>query len=663
MKKIVLVALPLAVLAAQLHGAEPPRVDVVPPIGTMTLKGAAVPGPAPAILAEYVKDKTVAIQLGKALFWESRVGSDNKQACASCHFSAGADNRSRNELSPGLLRRNADLTPNPDSTFQVGGPNYQLAAADLPLTRFASKFTNDPAQRTQVNDNISSQGVFNGTFNSVDTQGRNPDPDDCTYTLDPDGFHKGSVNSRRVPPRNTPSVINAVFNFRNFWDGRANNMSNGGDPFGLRNPNALVWKLDHGELTQIQVAIPTASLASQSSGPPLSGTEMSCGGRTFVHIGQKLLDQPILANQTIAPDDSVLGALARTRPTYRQLVQKAFTPQYWQAPSVVFGKADADHFASMDIDDPKHKRNHEHRDEQLNIDQMAANFALFFSLSIQLYESTLIADDSKLDRYAAGDLTSLNDTEQFGLSLFRGKGKCVSCHGGPELTNASYRNVIGQRLETMKTADGSIRTYDTGFYNIGVRPTLDDLGIGGSDPWGNPLSESMLLAEAVDKYAMAATLGNDFDPSKYSLPYWEQEVNAAGAFKVPGLRNVELTAPYFHNGGKATLMQVVDFYNRGGDFGRDNIANLAPDIQPIGFSEAEKTALVSFLLALTDERVRMEKAPFDHPSLCIPNGHDESSFSSSQTNATDDMLCLDAVGAGGRATPIPVFLGLSPYSH
>ncbi len=533
------------------------------------------------------------------------------------------------------------------------------------MTRFATPFTNDPAQRTQVNDNVSSQGVFNGTFNSVDTQGRNPEPDDCTYTLDPDGFHKGTVNSRRVPPRNTPSVINAVFNFRNFWDGRANNMSNGGDPFGVRNPNALVWKFGRDGLNQIQVAIPSSSLASQSSGPPLSGTEMSCGGRTFVHIGMKLLDQPILANQVIAPDDSVLGKLAKTRPTYRQLVQEAFTPQYWRAPAgLMFAKEDADHFASMDLDDAKHKQKHEHRDETLNIDQMTANFALFFSLSIQLYESTLVSDDTRLDQYADGDLSQLNDSEQRGLALFRGKGKCVGCHGGPEFSNASYRNVISQRLETMRVGDGSIKTYDTGFYNIGVRPTLDDLGVGGRDPWGNALSESMLMAEAVDKYAQAATLGNDFDPSKYSLPYWEQAVNAAGAFKVPSLRNVELTAPYFHNGGKATLMQVVDFYNRGGDFGRENFANLAPDIQPIGLTEGEKNALVSFLLALTDERVRMERAPFDHPSLCIPNGHEEASFAStSAPNAKDDMLCLDAVGAGGRTTPIPVFLGLSPYSH
>jgi len=45
-----------------------------------------------------------------------------------------------------------------------------------------------------------------------------------------------------------------------------------------------------------------------------------------------------------------------------------------------------------------------------------------------------------------------------------------------------------------------------------------------------------------------------------------ERVAVDGAFKTPGLRNVELTAPYFHNGGQLTLEQVVDFYNRGGDF-------------------------------------------------------------------------------------------------
>jgi hypothetical protein len=140
-----------------------------------------------------------------------------------------------------------------------------------------------------------------------------------------------------------------------------------------------------------------------------------------------------------------------------------------------------------------------------------------------------------------------------------------------------------------------------------------------------------------------------------------------GAFKTPGLRNVELTGPYMHNGGMATLRQVVDFYNRGGDFARQNMANLDVRIAPLGLSDDQKNALVAFLLGLTDPRVKWEKAPFDHPSLCVPNGAE-----GDQTNVVESTpgsgeakdaapLCLPAVGAAGAKTPLQPFLGLNPF--
>ena len=67
-----------------------------------------------------------------------------------------------------------------------------------------------------------------------------------------------------------------------------------------------------------------------------------------------------------------------------------------------------------------------------------------------------------------------------------------------------------------------------------------------------------------------------------------------GAFKVPTLRNIELTAPYMHNGGQLTLEQVVEFYNRGGDFHEMNIQNLDPDIESLDLTVTERAALVSF---------------------------------------------------------------------
>jgi cytochrome c peroxidase len=109
------------------------------------------------------------------------------------------------------------------------------------------------------------------------------------------------------------------------------------------------------------------------------------------------------------------------------------------------------------------------------------------------------------------------------------------------------------------------------FHNIGVRPTNEDSGRGG-------------------------VTGNSDDN---------------GRFKTPNLRNVELHAPYMHNGRFATLEEVVDFYNRGGDFDAPNL-----DINPLGLSTQEKADLVVFLKRpLTDTRVANELPPFDRPKL------------------------------------------------
>ena len=625
------------------------QVDINP---LKPLKSVLVPGPSDAALKEVVNDKTAAIQLGKALFWDPRVGSDNKTACATCHFGAGADSRGKNQVSPGLLSRSSSLSDNPDRTFQLGSaPNYALTTRDFPLTSFNPVFSNDPAARLDVNDVISSQGVFNNLFNDIVGKGKTA-ADDCTSAPDPDGFSIHGVNTRRVEPRNSPTVINAVFNFRNFWDGRSNNMFNGGDPFGLRNTEASVWKFEAGQLRSVNLALPSSSLASQASGPPLSGTEMSCRNRTFAKLGQKLLDQSILDGQTIDPTDSVLGKHAKGNMKYQALVKQAFNKEYWQAPNILkFTKNDAQKVKSMDLRNPVKFD----KVEDVNVSQMEANFSMFFAIAVQMYEATLVSDDTPFDRYMAGEASALSQQQINGLSIFQGKGRCINCHGGAELTNASFRNVINQRLEKMVMPNGLTKTYDNGFYNIGVRPTTDDIGIGGDDPFGNPLSESKAFAR---NGKAASFLGNGFDPRKYEQPR-ENEVNVNGAFKTPGLRNVELTGPYFHNGGKATLMQVVDFYNRGGDFAVENRENLAPNIQPLYLDEKEKADLVDFLLSLTDERVRYEKAPFDHPSLCLPNGHPGSTTSVTNAggSATDNnpLLCLNATGAAGSKTPVHVF--------
>jgi cytochrome c len=116
-----------------------------------------VPIPKPDKLGDYVKNEQAAIALGKSLFWDMQLGSDGIQSCASCHFHAGADNRSKNQLNPGQ-----------DNIFNIGGgPNYQLTVADFPFHKLAD--TNDikSAVLSDSNDVTGSQGVFRSDFVDV----------------------------------------------------------------------------------------------------------------------------------------------------------------------------------------------------------------------------------------------------------------------------------------------------------------------------------------------------------------------------------------------------------------------------------------------------------------------------------------------------------------
>ena len=593
--------------------------------------------PEPSKLKEFVEDKATAIVLGKALFWDMQVGSDNRTSCATCHFHAGADNRIKNQISPGLLRVDGSGNPDPDNTFQVGGPNDTVKPGDYPFRKLSDVDNRKSSVISDVNDVTSSQGVFLTQFNGLNPQ----DKSENVSVVPDDIFHVGGVNTRRVEPRNTPTVINAVFNLRNFWDGRAQDVFNGVNPFGLRDANAFVWrahKVD--EVEQVSLALDESSLASQAVGPPLSSFEMSAAGRSFPDIGRKLLGRRPLALQEVHVQDGVLGALSRSPAvglsvdTYADLVRRAFKSEWWQ------GNAGA--------------QNKKKGQQGLgDFNQMEANFSLFFGLAVQLYEATLVSDQTPFDEYAKGNKSALSEQQKRGLELFFGNAKCANCHGGAEFTKATVGHIKKQRIERMIMGDGGEAIYDNGFYNIGVRPTREDLGVGGKDDFGLPLSDSRLAQEFDEKF-FKEVIGEKPNEKVKS----KDRIAADGAFKTPTLRNIELTAPYFHNGGQRTLREVVEFYNRGGDFHDQNIDNLDPDVENLGLDDDDKDALVAFMKALTDERVRSRCAPFDHPQLMIPNGHlgDDSSVTDDGSGkAVDQMLVIPATGRNGAA-PLPNFL-------
>ena len=103
----------------------------IPPLKPLS----QIPVPMPSNLDDFIEDMDLALVLGKALFWDMQVGSDGVMACATCHFHAGADNRSRHQASPGLLRWYANGASNPDRTFQLVGSNYALKVSDFPLRK------------------------------------------------------------------------------------------------------------------------------------------------------------------------------------------------------------------------------------------------------------------------------------------------------------------------------------------------------------------------------------------------------------------------------------------------------------------------------------------------------------------------------------------------
>jgi cytochrome c peroxidase len=655
-----------------------------------SLKGITVP-PTPGLLdgpEPIVIDKAAAIQLGKALFWDMNVGSDGI-ACATCHFHAGSDRRTRNQLEPGT-RHHAPT----GNTFQKtasgadGGINYDLKPSDFPFFQFENPADKHSKRLFSSDDVVSSSGTLFGQFRS--TSASDPSGHDVCSPLSDDIFHLGSANSRRVTSRHAPTVINAALNYRNFWDGRANNLFNGETPYGPRNPEAGVWELRDGKIQKNHILLENASLASQAVAPPLDTKEMSCQGRTFENLARKLLTRRPLDRQKVHPDDSVLAPL-RDRSGkglathYQELIRKAFAQRYWS------GNGD---FGSPSINAPSYS-------------QMEANFPFFFGLAIQLYETTLISDQSPFDspRGPDGYPSAFNQQQKRGLTVFQDS-LCFKCHGGAALTVAAMptqpqtlsrlpRLVDRRVLNGDFDGDGVVQALmDIGFANTSVTPTEFDIGLGGSDPMGHPLSyaeqyqnnlmtpgkpmvdpvhvipcyftfpytkdyqQDELISNRTDKAECHYLRSFDAVPkphvTKLEMEKPDQGKMLAavkGAFKIPTLRNIELTGPFMHNGSLKNLEEVVAFYDRAGN--TSNRHHFATLVFPHGFSTEQKSDLVAFLESLTDERVRWERAPFDHPELRVPNGTTPVTENAMNTVQKEDVFVIPAVGQSGR----PVELG------
>ena len=537
---------PLILLLAAVASAQPLR----------SLK--AVPVPTPPNLSQYVRDEAALSTLGKALFWDMQVGSDGRTACASCHFHAGADHRPQHQLA------------DPQNPFPLNTP---VTARNFPFRELSDPGNRNSTVLRDTSMRYGSAGLVRRIFEDiVPGQAVEAGRDG----MDKPEFMMGDLQTRRVTSRNTPSVINSVFSVRSFWDGRAQRFFNGFTVTGTASEAPGALESVDGVLRRSAVRMDMSGLASQAVGPALDHLEMSYEGRTWPKLGKKMLSLAPLAFQRVSANDSVLGALARAegrglqdRHTYLAMIQAAFAPRLWESTQLVDAKGELidGRFGAPE--------------STSEFTQAEYNFVLFWALSVQKYQATLVSDDTPFDRFIAGDRGALTAQEQEGLQLFQNGNRCTECHGGAEFSAVSY------------TASGVANRANHAFDRTGVRPIAEDIGSGN------------------------------------------------GSFKSIGLRNIEFTGPYFHNGGTATLEQVVDFYRRGGDF-----TPVANDLRPFNTNTGQRAALVAFLKALSDDRVRFQRAPFDHPELCVPSGH---------TDAGETWLAVPAVGADGLQVALQTF--------
>ncbi len=365
------------------------------------------------------------------------------------------------------------------------------------------------------------------------------------------------------------------------------------------------------------------------------------------------------------------GCRACLNTTYEALIKAAFWPKYWSNVDKVIVNDDG----SV-------------RPSAAGFTQMEHNFSLFWGLAIQEYEAMLVSDDSPFDRAKTGTPSAMSFAAQQGEKLFSGKGKCINCHNGPLLSGATVTSSDGPTpkvLEHMRIGSGATAFYDKGFYNIGVRPTKEDIGVGGKDPYGFDLSFSRQYKWR--QLCVSSRAPDKFDPKPCSWeiqyvpcttePTWTEksatERDAVdGAFKTPILRNVGLNPPYFHNGGQATLKDVVRFYNRGGDrrgpLSADTTGLATPNefgqvkqVQPRcryrrcferlpqqrAGHDGARDGLHRRLPALAHGRARgVPLGVFDHPELPLSMGHFEAAQTGSQL-AQDVVKTLPATGSTG----------------
>jgi cytochrome c peroxidase len=192
--------------------------------------------------------------------------------------------------------------------------------------------------------------------------------------------------------------------------------------------------------------------------------------------------------------------------------------------------------------------------------------------AIATFERTQVSGNSPFDRFRyGGDTDAISESAKRGLQVFRNKGRCVDCH------------TIEQNHATFT---------DNEFHNLGVG--WDRIG----DDVFDLVANFRKMKQGDGEAGIDETILTDDKVAELGRFAVTLDTQDVGRFKTPTLRNVAVTAPYMHDGSEETLMEVVEFYDKGGN------ANPLLDggIKELDLTEQEKQDLVNFMETLTSPR-------------------------------------------------------------
>jgi cytochrome c peroxidase len=202
--------------------------------------------------------------------------------------------------------------------------------------------------------------------------------------------------------------------------------------------------------------------------------------------------------------------------------------------------------------------------------------------------------------------TIIDESARRGAQLFVGKASCVDCHNTPLFSDSAFHNVgvaqVGPDVPTVADCVAGSTACDC----VNGKKCL---------PWGQYDGLQKLKQSAFLRTSQ--TFSDDpTDTSRTLAAAASLDESMKGAWRTPSLRNVALTAPYMHDGRYATLEEVVDHYDRGGD--PDAVGQRDVRIKPLRLTADERADLVAFLKTLSGPPLDpvIAKAPTLPTSTC-----------------------------------------------